>query len=142
MKVKCFVIFVILVVELSLASAYTAEQQTIIDSMNLSFRLGRAYQMAQQNQNVAVFNSMVDQYNAWIRQHFGDDPYLLMSKISAPSYLETSQTLRGVKLSRPFNASSELGKFGKQQVFSEIPPRSRSEEYTEAVAADAILRNF
>ena len=42
--VKFFVIFVILVVEISLASAYTAEQQTIAEGMNLSFQLGIAYQ--------------------------------------------------------------------------------------------------
>ncbi len=58
---KRFVIFAILLVELSLASAYTAEQQTIIDSINLSFQLGRAYQQAQQGQNVAEFNLLVDQ---------------------------------------------------------------------------------
>jgi hypothetical protein len=73
-------IFVILLVELSLASAYTPEQQTTIDGMRLSFELGIAYQQAQQGQNVATFNSLVDQYNAWVRQNFGEDANLLMSK--------------------------------------------------------------
>jgi hypothetical protein len=75
-------IFVILLVELSLASAYTPEQQTTIDGMRLSFELGIAYQQAQQGQNVATFNSLVDQYNAWILQNFGEDANLLMSNLN------------------------------------------------------------
>ncbi|MDD1753744.1 MAG: hypothetical protein LUQ38_11730, partial [Methanotrichaceae archaeon] len=104
MKVKCFVIFVILVVivELSLASA---EQQTIADKptptpspiselANLSFQLGIAYQQAQLCHNVTAFNSLVDQYNAWVRQHFGEGAdALLMSKMPVPSSLAISPPL-------------------------------------------------
>jgi hypothetical protein len=141
-------IFVILLVELSLASAYTAEQQITIDGMRLSFELGIAYQQAQQGQNVATFNSLVDQYNAWVRQNFGEDANLLMSKIitasgapiTVPGSLEISPNLMGVVQRRPFNASSDLSKFGKQQVMTQIP--SGSQEYVEANAADWILKNF
>jgi hypothetical protein len=141
-------IFVILLVELSLASAYTPAQQTTIDGMRLSFELGIAYQQAQQGQNVATFNSLVDQYNAWVRQNFGEDANLLMSKIitasgapiTVPSSLAISPNLMGVIQRRPFNASSDLSKFGKQQVMTQIPPGSQ--ENVEANAADWILKNF
>jgi len=141
-------VILVVVAELSLASAYTAEQQTIADSMRLSFQLGIAYQQAQQGQNVAVFNSLVDQYNTWVRQHFGNDENLLMSKIIAtsgapitvPSSLAISPNLMGVVQKRPFNASSDLSKFGKQQVLTEIPPGSQ--EYTAAITADQILKDF
>jgi len=145
---KNFIIFVILLVELSLASAYTPEQQTTIDGMRLSFQLGIAYQQAQQGQNVATFNSLVDQYNAWILQNFGEDANLLMSKIitasgapiTVPGSLAISPNLLGVVQRRPFNASSDLSKFGKQQVMTQIPPGSQ--ENVEANAADWILKNF
>ena len=145
---KNFIIFVILLVELSLASAYTPEQQTTIDGMRLSFQLGIAYQQAQQGQNVATFNSLVDQYNAWILQNFGEDANLLMSKIitasgapiTVPGSLAISPNLLGVIQRRPFNASSDLSKFGKQQVMTQIP--QGSQEYVEANAADWILNNF
>ncbi|MDD1742916.1 MAG: hypothetical protein LUQ47_06245, partial [Methanotrichaceae archaeon] len=102
---KCFVIFVILmvVVELSLASAYAAEQQTISDKptptpnpiyelANMSFQLGIAYQQALQSHNVTVFNSLVDQYNAWVRQHLSEGTdQLLMSKINVTDLLGIAQ---------------------------------------------------
>jgi hypothetical protein len=57
---KSFIITLILLAGISLASAYTPEQQTTIDGMRLSFQLGVAYQQAQQGQNIAEFNSLVD----------------------------------------------------------------------------------
>jgi hypothetical protein len=39
--------------------------------------------------------------------------------IPSQSYMEASAILVGVEQRRPFNASSELGKFGKQQVVTE-----------------------
>jgi hypothetical protein len=48
--------------------------------------------------------------------------------------------LLGVVQRRPFNSSSDLSKFGKQQVMTQIP--QGSEEYVEANAADWILNNF
>jgi hypothetical protein len=128
----------------------TSCQVDAIESLRIGFHMGQMYALANQGQNISGFNAEVDKYNAWVQKNFGDDVNSLMLKtitasgapMTSPSYLETSPELMGVAFRRPFNASSELGKFGKQQVFTEIPPRSRSQEYAEAVAADAILRNF
>ena len=89
--IKNFFIIMVLILLAGQVSAYTAEQQTIVDGINLSFRLGLAYQQAQQGQNVAIYNSIVDQYNAWVRKNFGEDAYLLMQKISPTNLAKTAQ---------------------------------------------------
>jgi hypothetical protein len=101
-------------------------------------------------QNISGFNAEVDRYNAWVQQNFGDDANLLMSKIvtasgapiTSQSYLEASPISIGSEQRRPFNASSEPGKFGKKQVMTEIPPGSLSQKHEEAIAVDQVLRNF
>jgi hypothetical protein len=143
---KSFIISMILLAGVSLASAYTPEQQTTIDGMRLSFQLGVAYQQAQQGQNIAEFNSLVDQYNAWIRAHFGEDANLLMPKINSvgvPPWGNTTglQKLAGIEPRKPFNSSGDLSKFGKQEVYSQIKP-GMSKENIEANAADWIMNNF
>jgi hypothetical protein len=87
--------------------------------MNLSFQLGIAYDKAIQGQNVADYNALVDQYNAWIRQHFGEDASLLKSQLVEPAATGTISAVAS-----PFNASSDLSKFGKQQVHLAIPRQS------------------
>ncbi len=104
-----------------LAYAYTPEQQTTLDGMNLSFQLGIAYEKAMQGQNVSEFNAFVDEYNTWIRQHFGANANLLKSKINETSMggiLITPPDSGTAYLERPFNASSDLSKFGKQQAYT------------------------
>jgi hypothetical protein len=113
------IIVISLLLLAELASAYTPEQQTTLDGMNLSFRLGVAYEKAIEGQNVAEFNALVDEYNAWIRQHFGEDANLLMSKLNEPPVVITPLASGGAQpLTRPFNASSDLSQFGKQQVYA------------------------
>ena len=113
---KGIIIFsLIFLAGLSLASAYTPEQQTTIDGMRLSFQLGVAYQQAQAGQNVAGFNALVDQYNAFIRTNFGEDPNLLMSKINGA--WAGPQNL--IEQRNPFNTSSDLSQFGKHQVLAQ-----------------------
>ena len=135
---KGIIIFsLILSAAFSLASAYTPEQQATLDGMRLSFQLGAAYQQAQQGQNIAGFNALVDQYNAFIRTNFGEDPNLLMSKINGawagPQNLIEQKT--------PFNASSDLSKFGKQQVLTQIPS-GVSKYLAEDDLAWNVLNNF
>ena len=125
---KSFVIFVILVVGFSLASAQTiADKPTptpspISELANLSFQLGIAYQQAQQSQDVTVFNSLVDQYNAWVRQQFSEGAdALLMSKITTTDLKGVAQKQQKITtgkyvMKNPFKAGSELSKFGKQQI--------------------------
>jgi len=135
---KGIIIFsLIFLAGLSLASAYTPEQQTTLEGMRLSFQLGQAYQQAQAGQNAAGFNALVDQYNAFIRTNFGEDPNLLMSKINGawagPQNLIEQKT--------PFNASSDLSKFGKQQVLTQIPS-GVSKYLAEDDLAWNVLNNF
>ncbi len=131
------IFFVILLAWLSLASAYTPEQQTTLEGMRLSFQLGVAYQQAQIGQNIAGFNTLVDQYNAFIRTNFGEDPNLLMSKINNAYSLP--QNL--VEQRNPFNASSDLSQFGKQQVLAQ-QPSDASKLLREDDLARGVLENF
>jgi hypothetical protein len=66
-------------------AVYTPEQNTTLEGMRLSFQLGVAYQQAQTGQNIASFNALVDQYNTWIVEHFGNDANLLMPKMDSAS---------------------------------------------------------
>jgi hypothetical protein len=92
-----------------LASAYTPEQQTTLDGMNLSFDLGMAYETALISGDMVEYNALVDVYNAWIQKTFGENTGLEKSKLG-------SAALGGVQeATAPFNTSSELGKFGKTQ---------------------------
>jgi hypothetical protein len=114
------IIVISLILLAGLASAYTPEQQTILDSMNLGFRLGMAYDKVTQGQNVTGYDALVDEYNAWVRQHFGEDANLLKSKINETSttpIVVTPSDSGTAYLERPFNASSDLSKFGKQTVY-------------------------
>ncbi len=67
-----------------MVSAYTHEQQTTLDGMNISYQLCMAYEKAIQERNVADYNNLVDIYNAWIRHVFGEgaDAALFKSKIT------------------------------------------------------------
>jgi hypothetical protein len=120
----CDVIKGIIVVSLlllaGLASAYTPEQQTTLDGMNLSYKLGMAYENALQGQNVAQYNTLVDEYNTWIKQNFGEDAGLLKPKLTEP----TVATAGGIQTltKQPFNASSALSTFGKQSTYSATGP--------------------
>ncbi len=110
-----------------LASAYTPEQQTILDGMNISFRLGIAYDKAMQGQNVAEYNALVDKYNAWIQQNFGEDTSLLKPKLNESAAAGTAPVVGTSAVTNPFNSSSELSKFGKRQVYKFNRPQTPEE---------------
>jgi hypothetical protein len=114
-----------------LTSAYTPEQQTTLDGMNLSFRLGMAYEMASQGQNVTEYNALVDEYNAWIRQHFGEDASLLVSKLNESTSMGATTVVGTSTVANPFNTSSDLSKFGKQQVYAVSPSPLTPEEISQ-----------
>ena len=115
-------IIISLVLLAGLASAYTPEQQITANGMNLSFSLGIAYDNAIRGQNVTEYNALVDEYNAWVRQHFGEDAGLLKSKINEPSAAILPAGTATAYLTAPFNSSSDLSKFGKQQVYTATAP--------------------
>jgi hypothetical protein len=131
------IIAISLILLAGLATAYTPEQQTTLDGMDLSYRLGMAYATASQGQNVAEYNTIVDEYNAWIRQNFGEDASLLKSKLNisemaAPTPTETmlaTPSDSGVSyLTSSFNSSGDLSKFGKPTHFEAGAPK-QSQEY-------------
>jgi hypothetical protein len=81
---KTIIILVSLLAAVSLAAAYTPEQQTTVDGVRMSFQLGQLYDKAVQGQDVPAFNALVDQWNAWVVMNFGNDTTLLMAKMTAP----------------------------------------------------------
>lgn len=82
------IILVSLLAAVSLGAAYTPEQQTTIDGVKLAFSLGQAYQKALTGQNVTEFNALVDQWNIWVVNNFGNDTTLLMAKMIEPTTLQ------------------------------------------------------
>lgn len=81
---KTILIFLSLLAAVSLAAAYSAEQQNTIDGVKLSFKLGQAYEKATRGENVAGFNALVDEWNAWVVRTFGNDTTLLWQKMAVP----------------------------------------------------------
>ena len=143
-------IFVILI-----ASAYAAEQQPtpnpIYELANMSFQLGIAYQQAQQSQDVTVYNSLVDQYNTWVREHIDEGAnVLLKSKITAtnsPGIVTKDQVITNPHKTgiahiteTPFKEGSELSSFGKQRVMRDLGPGGA--ENIEQANTNRILENF
>ena len=129
-------------------TGYAPWQNGAIEGLKIGFHMGQMYALANQGQNISGFNAEVDNYNAWVQKNFGNNASLLMPKtitassapIGSQSYMEAAPILMGVEQRKPFNGSSELGKFGKQQVMTEV--QSKSKKYEEAMAADWIMRNF
>jgi hypothetical protein len=148
MNVVIIIVSLILMAGLSLAFAYTPEQQTTLDGMRLSFQLGVAYQQARQGQNIAAYNTLVDQYNAWVRQYFGEDANLLMSKMNGAAStslnpLAMPQYLTGVAQRNPFNDTTDLSKFGKQEVMTQLTSDAQqNRNVAEANMADWVMNNF
>jgi len=141
-------IVISLILLAGLASAYTPEQQTTLEGMNLSIQYGMAYEKAIQGQNVNEFNALVDEYNAWIRLHFGEDANLLKSKINAPAvapsnsgavYLTQPSNSGIAYLTAPFNASTDLSKFGNKQHYV---ANSMPEQGAEYDISQQEARNF
>ena len=95
-QMKTIIILASLLAAITLAAAYTPEQQTTVDGVRLSFQLGQAYEKAAQGQNVPAYNSLVDQWNAWVVKNFGNDTALLVAKITA-----------SVNLQKPYFASND-----------------------------------
>lgn len=71
-----------------MAQGYTDWQQGAAEGLKLGFKMGQAYEQAQKGINIDGFNAQVDTYNAWVREHFGEDPMLLMQKMTGPVNLQ------------------------------------------------------
>lgn len=79
------------------ALGYDATQQAMINGTTLSWKMATAYAA----QDIPTFNSLADQWNVWVRQYFGEDPNLLMKKMTGPvdltkPYLMANNSSRGI----------------------------------------------
>ena len=118
-KMKGIILPICLLLLAGLACGLSSEQQVMLDGMNLSYELGMAYDKAMQGQNVAEYNALVDEYNAFILLHFGENTGLTKAKLDE-SAIRGTPTLLGSNtgyMTKQFNASSDLSKFGKQDVY-------------------------
>jgi len=116
---KGMILSICLILMAGLGSGFTSEQQIMLDGMNLSYELGMAYEKALQGQNVAEYNALVDEYNAFIKLNFGENTSLTKAKLDE-SAIRSTPTLLGSDtgyMTKQFNESSDLSKFGKQDVY-------------------------
>ena len=79
------------------ALGYDATQQAMINGTTLSWKMATAYAA----KDIPTFNSLADQWNVWVRQYFGEDPNLLMKKMTGPvdltkPYLLANNSSRGI----------------------------------------------
>lgn len=78
---KTVMLLVSLLAAVSLAAALTPEEEATADGLWLSFELGAAYEKAVRGENVTAYNSLVDQWNAWVMTNLKNDTTLLREKI-------------------------------------------------------------
>lgn len=78
---KTVMLLVSLLAAVSLAAALTPEEEATADGLRLSFELGAAYEKAVRGENVTAYNSLVDQWNAWVMTNLKNDTTLLREKI-------------------------------------------------------------
>jgi len=69
---------------LAVAAEYNDWQNGAIDGFKKGFEMGQAYQLALDGKDISGFNAKVDEYNTWVRANFGEDPQMLMQKMTAP----------------------------------------------------------
>lgn len=78
-----YIVIILCLIGLAAAVEYSDWQQGAADGLRYGFKMGQAYQNALNGINVSGFNAEVDRYNAWVKEKFGEDPYLMMSKMPA-----------------------------------------------------------
>ena len=69
---------------LAVAAEYTDWQNGAAEGFKKGFDMGKAYQLALDGKDLNGFNAKVEEYNAWVRANFGEDPNMLMQKMDAP----------------------------------------------------------
>ncbi len=92
---KTIITLASLLAVISLAAAYAPEQQATVDGLRLSFQLGQAYEKASQGQDIQAFNSLVEEWNAWVSKNFANDASLLMKKMAVPVNLQKPYVAAG-----------------------------------------------
>ncbi|MGB3919556.1 hypothetical protein [Methanothrix sp.] len=96
---------------LAVAAEYTDWQKGAMEGLKKGFEMGQAYQLALDGKDIDGFNAKVDQYNAWVRANFGEDPAMLMNKMDAPIDLSkpvliTNQTVPSKGIVHKIDGSS------------------------------------
>lgn len=98
-----YIVIILCLISLAAAAEYNDWQRGAADGLMYGFKMGQAYQNALNGVNVTGFNAEVDRYNDWIRQNFGEDPYLMMSKmptggidLSKPVLIANNTTAGGI----------------------------------------------
>lgn len=86
-----YIAIILCLMGLAVAAGYNDWQQGAADGLMYGFKMGQAYQNALSGVNVTGFNAEVDRYNAWVKEKFGEDPRLMMSKLPT----------EGIDLTRP-----------------------------------------
>jgi hypothetical protein len=79
------------------SATYTPTQQAMYDGTRLSWKMAVAYT----NQDTSAYNALVDQWNAWVYQNFGQDPALIAAKLTGPvdlqkPYVSANNTTTGI----------------------------------------------
>ena len=79
------------------AYGYDAAQQAMLNGTSLAWKMATAYAA----QDIPTFNGLADEWNAWVRQYFGEDANLLMQKTTAPvdltkPYILANNTSSGI----------------------------------------------
>jgi hypothetical protein len=97
---KKYIAILLCIVGLTMAADYTDQQQAIINGLRLSYQLGEAHEKYVQGGDVTTFNALIDQWNAWVRAIFGEDPNMIMQKVTGPvdlskPYLLANNTTQG-----------------------------------------------
>ena len=109
-----YIAIILCLIGLAVAAGYNDWQQGAADGLKYGFKMGQAYQNALNGINVTGFNAEVDRYNAWIMQNFGEDPYLMMSKmptggidLTKPVLIANNTTAGGIP--HKIDGMSEMG---------------------------------
>ena len=97
LKSILFALMAVALIAFSTAQGYDATQQAMINGTTLSWKMATAYAA----QDIPTFNALAEQWNAWVRQQFGEDPNLLMQKMTGPvdltkPYILANNTSSGI----------------------------------------------
>ena len=97
MKSMLVALVTMVFVVLPSASGYDATQQAMINGTTLAWKMATAYA----DQDIPTFNGLADEWNAWVRQYFGEDANLLMQKMTSPvdlskPYILANNTSSGI----------------------------------------------
>lgn len=81
--IPIFIISMLALTTLSCAAQYNADQQAAMTGYGLSFHLGQQYQaIADGKGNITAYNSLVNEWNAFVQQNYGAESGLLMQTMA------------------------------------------------------------